>query len=205
VVGACVLLVTLSVVRLGVDRQILAHVHSLKGPGPLTDGEVPLIENLRVGTTWLVWGTRALLGIAIIAWVKVARDIVQSYDCDLYRSDADFAVAGWFLPGMNIVAPYVLMADVWTASHPSRRPEAVIDRQPVPLRIGLWWGLFLLSVVVGVMGLLDGVHGGSPWAPFDVGLDMITKSCQIVSAALLAWIVVRATGFIEQRAATSTF
>ncbi len=198
------LLVTLSLVRLGIDTQMLAHVDSLRGRGALTDNEVPVIDNLRVGTTWAVWVARLLLGAAIVAWMAVARRIVQGYDCDLYRSDPGFAVAGWFIPGMNIAAPYVLMADVWTASHPSRRPEAIVDQLRVPLRIGLWWGLFMFSLVVSCMGLLDGVHGGDPWAPFDVGLDVMTRSAQILSALLLAWIVVRATGFIEQRSATST-
>jgi len=32
-VGARALLVTVSVVRLGVDREMLAHVHSLRGTG----------------------------------------------------------------------------------------------------------------------------------------------------------------------------
>ena len=203
-VGACALLVTVSVVRLGVDREMLAHVHSLRGDRPLTDAQVPVIEHLRHGTEWAVWLARLLVGAAVVAWMAVARRIVQTYDCDLYRSDPGFAVSGWFIPPMNLGAPYLLMADVWTASHPSRRPEAIVDRLPVPRRILVWWGLFLVSVVVGCMGLLDAVHGGSPWAPFDVRLDSVTTTCQLVSAAVLAWIVVRATGFIEWRAATST-
>lgn len=37
-------------------------------------------------------------------------------------------------------------------------------------------------------------------APFDMDLDFAMTTCQIVSAVLLAWTVVPATGFIEQRA-----
>jgi hypothetical protein len=199
--GACALLVTLSVVRLMVDRQMLVHVHSLRVDQPLVDAEVPVIEHLRVATHWSLWIARALVAFAVVAWMAVARRIVQTYDCDLYRSDPDFAVTGWFLPPMNLFAPYLLMADVWTASHPSRQPEAIVDRLKVPRRISGWWGLFLLSCSIGVMGLLDGFHGGSPWAPFDVHLDYVTTSCQIVSAVLLAWTVVPATGFIERRSA----
>lgn len=198
------LVVTLSLVRLGVDEQMLAHVGSLRTHRPLTDAEVPLIEHLRVGTKWAVWVSRLLVGAAIVAWMAVARRIAQRYDCDLYRSDVDFAVSGWFVPGFNVAAPYLLMADVWTASHPSRRPEAILARQRVPLRILVWWGLFLLSVALGCIELLDAAVSGNPWATFDVQLDLLMTSCQIVSAAVLAWIVVRATGFMEQRAATST-
>jgi hypothetical protein len=105
---------------------------------------------------------------------------------------------------MNLGGPYLLMADVWTASHPSRKPEAIVDGLTVPRRIVWWWGLFVLSTGIGVMGLLDGYHGGSHWAPFDVHLDYAVLTCQTVSAGLLAWIVVRTTAFIEQRADTST-
>ena len=204
VVGACVLLVTVAVVRLGVDREMMVHVHSLRGSQPLTDAEVPLIEHLRQDTHWALWVARLLLGVAVVAWMAVARRIVQTYDCDLYRSDPDFAVTGWILPPINLAAPYLLMADVWTASHPTRRPEAVVSRLKVPRRILIWWGLFLLSTVIGVMGVLDGVHGGSPWAPFDVHLDYAVLTCQIVSAVMLAWTVVPVTGFIEERTRTAT-
>jgi hypothetical protein len=203
VVGACGLLVTISLVRLGVDRAMLAHVDSLRRGQPLSDAEVPVIERVRVASHWLLFVSRVLVAAAIVAWMAVARRIVQGYDCDLYRSDPDFAVTGWFLPPMNVLVPYLLMADVWTASHPARPPEAIVDRIKVPRRIGWWWGLFVLSCVIGLMGLLDGFHGGSAWAPFDVHLDVATLTCQIGSAALLVWIVVRATGFIEQRATTS--
>jgi len=204
VVGACVLLVTVSLVRLGVDREMLAHVHSLRGDQPLTDAQVPVIEHLRVDTHWALWLARGLVGAAIVAWMAVARRVVQTYDCDLYRSDVDYAVLGWFLPPMSIAAPYLMMADVWTASHPSRKAEAVVDRLRVPRRITLWWTLFMLSLSLGVMGLLDGFHGGSPWAPFDVHLDYVVLGCQIVSATLLGWIVIQATSFMEQRAESST-
>jgi hypothetical protein len=203
-VGACALLVSLSVVRLGVDREMLVHVHSLHRHRPITDAEVPVVEHLRIGTHWAVWLSRALLGAAIVAWMVTARRIVQTYDCDLYRSDVSMAVAGWFVPPLFLGAPYVLMADVWTASHPSRGPAAVVDRLKVPQRVFWWWALFLLSLGVGVIETLDAAVGVGPWAPFDVHLDYVMTGSQVVSACLLAWIVIRTTGFIENRAATAT-
>ena len=102
-----------------------------------------------------------------------------------------------------MIAPYVLMADVWTAAHPSRPPGAMVDRLRVPRRIGLWWGLFLLSVVLGAIEATDLAVGGGTWAPFDAHLDYVMTGSQIVFAVLL-WIVVGATGFIERRYAEAT-
>jgi hypothetical protein len=108
-------------------------------------------------------------------------------------------VTGWVLPPFNLVAPYLLMADVVVASDPARRPEAIIDRLPVPRRVGWWWGLFVASAAIGAMQLTDLVHGAFVWASFEVHLDYVMTSCQIASAALLLWIVVQATGFIQLR------
>lgn len=192
-----VLLVSLSVVRLAVDHEMVVHVDALRQGR--ADGEIPVIENLRVWSKAGVWVARIAIAVTVITWMAKARRIVQTYDCDLFRSDPDFAVSGWFLPGFNLVAPYVLMADVWTASNPTRRPQAMVDRLPVPRRIALWWLLFLLSVGVGVMEVMDVVAGGDSWAPFDAHLDYVMTGSQIVSAVLLLWVVVQATGFIERR------
>lgn len=198
VAGAVVLLVTLSVLRLFVDRQLLLHVGSLRRHH-VFDPQVPVVERLRRFVKGAVWLGRLGVAVTVVAWTARARRIVQTYDCDLYRSDVDFAVTGWFLPPMNLMAPYLLMADVWTASHPSRRPEAIVDRLRVPRRIALWWGLFLLSGFLGVIEAADLAAGGGTWASFDVHIDYAMTTCQIVSAVLLLWTVVRATGFIEQR------
>jgi hypothetical protein len=202
--GAVVLLVSVSLVRLGVDRAVLAHADSVRGHRPTTDGEVPVIEHLRQGVKGLVWLARLALTVAVVAWMASARRIVQTYDCGVFRSDPDFAVTGWFLPPINLVAPYLLMSDVWLAGHPGRRPDAIIGRLRVPRRIKLWWLLFLVSVGLGIMEAADRVHGGSTWAPFDMHLDYAMTVCQIVSAVLLAWIVVQATGFIERRASVAS-
>ncbi len=200
--GAVVLLVTLSLVRLAVDREMTVHVASLRAGSP--DSGVWQIEHLRRLSKAGTWLGRLAVAVAVAAWMGRARRIVQSYDCDLYRTDPDMAVWGFFLPPFNVFAPYVLMADVWTAAHPSRPPDAMVDRLPVPRRIGLWWGLFLLSVVLGAIEATDLAVGGGTWAPFDAHLDYVMTGSQIVSAVLLLWIVVGATGFIERRYAAAT-
>lgn len=202
--GAVVLLVSLSVVRLGVDHAVLAHADSVRGRGPTTDGAVPVIEQLRQGVKALVWMARLSLAVAVVGWMAHARRIVQTYDCGVWRSDPDFAVTGWLIPPINLVAPYLLMSDVYLAGHPSRGPDAVIDRLRVPRRITLWWLLFLASLPLGLMEAADRVYGGSAWAPFDMHLDYVMTACQIVSAVLLGWIVVRATAFIEQRSTVAS-
>jgi hypothetical protein len=105
----------------------------------------------------------------------------------------------WLLPPINLVAPYLLMADVVAASDPACPPEAVIDRMRVPRRVGWWWLLFVISAVAGGMGLADLVHGALPWASFEVHLDFVMTGCQIVSAALLLWIVRQTSAFMQQR------
>jgi hypothetical protein len=194
--GAVVLLVSLSLARLAVDHEMIAHADALRRGRD--DSAIPVIEHLRVWTKAGVWIARIALTAAVVAWMVRARRIVQGYDCDLFRSDPDFAASGWFMPGMNLVAPYLLMADVWTASNPSRQPEAIVDRLPVPRRIVGWWLLFLLSVAVGMMEAMDVAFSGT-WAPFDAHLDYVMTGSQVVSALLLLWVVVQATSFIERR------
>jgi hypothetical protein len=198
VVGAVALLVSLSVVRLGVDHAVLGHAESVRRR-VISDSDVPVIERLRVGVKGLVWMARLLLAVAIVAWMSRARRMVQGYDCGMFRSDPDFAVSGWLIPPVNLVAPYLLMADVWTASHPARRPDAILSRLRVPRRIFFWWTLFVLSIFIGIMEIADRMHGGSTWAPFDMHLDYAMTTLQIVSALLLVWTVVPATGFLEER------
>lgn len=196
-----VLLVTLCLVRLAVDRETILHGASLRSGSPdPTVGQVEDLRRLVKGGTWLA---RLAIAGVLATWMGRARRIVQTYDCDLYRTDPDMAVWGVLVPPLNLVAPYVLMADVWTAAHPSRLPGAIIDRIPVPRRITLWWGLLLLSLVVGAAETVYAAFGDGPWAPFVVHLDYVMTASQVGSALLLLWIVVRATGFIEQRYAAA--
>jgi hypothetical protein len=197
--GAVVLMLTVSVARLVVDHELLRHAASLRRHRANPDTDLPVIEHVRTLVKGGVWLGRVGIAVTVVMWMSRARRIVQGYDCMMFRSDPDFAVSGWFIPPINLVAPYLLMADVVVASDPARRPEAIIDKLPVPKRVFWWWALFVISGIAGFMELNDLVHGGLPWASFNVHLDYVMTLCQIASAALLLWIVVGTTAFLQQR------
>jgi hypothetical protein len=60
-----------------------------------------------------------------------------------------WAVGGWFVPILNLVRPKQIVDDIWRSSDPLGHPGERWQERSVPTFLHAWWGVLLLSVLVG--------------------------------------------------------
>ncbi|SNT15803.1 protein of unknown function [Streptosporangium subroseum] len=115
--------------------------------------------------------------IACLAWLIRARQ-----DAGQARPAAPSVLAGWFVPGVNLIAPPVMMDRLWWAS----RPPA--DRRTRWLALlAAWWLSWLAALTLVLVRLLSGPSQGGTSL---TGLGP-TELAAITVAALLCAATVR--------------
>jgi hypothetical protein len=61
---------------------------------------------------------------------------------------------GWpwfFVPVLNLYRPYEAMTELWQASHGAPAAEHTWRRRPVSVVVQIWWGVFILNGILGMM------------------------------------------------------
>jgi hypothetical protein len=92
--------------------------------------------------------------VAFARWLhRVAANLPALGGGDL-RFTPGWAVAWWFVPFANLVAPPLIVAEAWKASDPGvgATDRAARSRLPVGALIPLWWTCWMLLLVVMVVG-----------------------------------------------------
>jgi hypothetical protein len=196
VVVACMLFVVLAAARIVVDRQLVSQLHGAARSGH----HLSVLEQRRHFLVAWLWVGRLAIAVTLVAWLIPARRIVQGYDCGMFRSEPDTVISTFVLAPFSLPGPYEQVSDVWLAGHPARPPDAIIDSLRVPFRVVAWWWGFVGTVVLAILVYLFREQYSRDWTAAGARLDALVIGGQLLSAALLAWIVVDATRFIARRA-----
>lgn len=99
------------------------------------------------------------------------------------RHSPGWAIAGWFVPLLNLVRPKQMIDETWRAATPPDAP-----RTRVPLSFHIWWAFWVLSEIANAIGTNLPTHG-----PDDVvrSSNMLAAADALtLAAALLATVVV---------------
>lgn len=105
-------------------------------------------------TTLAVLGAVALTAAAFVAWSLRAYRNLPALGINHRRYWTVWVVVGWLLPGLNLILPKLLIADIWRGSHP-HTPYGDDDRwlrRPVASVVHTWWSSVLLAPAIGVIG-----------------------------------------------------
>ncbi len=149
-------------------------------------GDMGALTSYDLFSRVLALGGLGLLAFTGIIWLIWQRRLAKSAPAKL-RHTTGLHVGGWFIPIANLWLPVHNMQDLWRAYEPRRPPAA-----PSPSSmIGLWWGAFLASSLVG--RLTFGAYSGTGSLE-DYQLAAVlsaVESLLMAGAAVLAWLVVR--------------
>jgi hypothetical protein len=100
----------------------------------------------------LMIGVAMATGVFFLIWIYRAHKNLKALGATDLKYSPGWAIGGFFIPVLNIVRPYQVVAEIWRASAPNaRRSGSVWSSESTPVFIGLWWGLWLLS------GFLDSI------------------------------------------------
>ncbi|WP_232661776.1 DUF4328 domain-containing protein [Pseudonocardia sp. TRM90224] len=141
-----------------------------------------------IAAAWLVGlGLHVVAGVAVIVWLRRARaNAEQLYPAGHFRYGAGWAIGSWFVPIMNLVVPFKIVGEVWTASRPGLGLEAAeLSRQPTDPRVGWWWACWLGSWAV------SWISARVPGSPAALGLLSTVSALLEIGAAVLLIVIVR--------------
>ena len=146
-------------------------------------GTVAPILSLVVGVLMVLWTVRAAQAAADRAQVRSSRS-------------TRMIVLGWLVPGLNLSIPGSVLTEI---EHSAIALPA--DRRPHPSRLVLvWWGLWAASVVLTAVVLLwslrDGVQARADGVVLHAVLDLLAA----VTAGVTARLVLRITRLLAPAA-----
>jgi hypothetical protein len=148
-----------------------------------SSGTVAPILSLVVGVLTVLWTVRAAQAAADRAQVRPSRS-------------PRMIVLGWLVPGLNLSIPGSVLTEI---EHSAIGLPA--DRRPRPSRLVLvWWGLWVASVVLTAVVLLwslrDGVQARADGVVLHAVLDLLAA----VTAGVTARVVLRLTRLLAPAA-----
>lgn len=114
--------------------------------GPLVDLGVVL----RITGSLFYYGAWAGAAITFLMWLHRCYRNLPALGATELRFSPRWAVGWWFVPLANFVQPVRVVIEVWQASNAAQgqNTRAGRARLGTPLRIWLWWGLWVGSIVV---------------------------------------------------------
>ena len=144
----------LAAVGLGVDISQLRLLFQ-----PATDEQaLQLARAAQDATGGMLRGLRLALLVAMaggfLTWLYQLRANVRALGVRRPRFSRAWVIAAFFVPGLNCVRPYAVVAEIWRASSPeSLDPFEWQDVRVPPLLRG-WWSAVLAWAALGAMALV---------------------------------------------------
>lgn len=105
-------------------------------------GTLQVLLLISTAVAFLIWFYRAHSNLPVVSSIKL-----------VYTPG--WAVGGFFVPFLNLVRPVQVMRELWhgtMSAGPNTNAGTLASTQPIdstPVLVGWWWGLFLVSNVLG--------------------------------------------------------
>lgn len=101
----------------------------------------------------------ALFAFSVILspiWIYLAARRARKHAVGDLKIHPVWSVISWFLPGINIFAPFRAFGKIWLASTGRKEPMKV-ETHPL---IGFWWGMCLLLALLGAADIGGYLNAG---------------------------------------------
>jgi len=176
---------------MGHDASLLRLLHLRESGQAIGAGELELQLRLGARLAALELALALATAAAFSAWLSTARANCRAFGVRRLVYRQAWAVAGFFVPVLNLIRPYQVVREVWQASHPAETsPLHWKQLRPSPL-LSWWWGAFLgcalLQILAGITAL------GAPDSPrrlaFAAGIALLADLLTAVAASLAYCVV----------------
>lgn len=137
------------VVRIGSDAMQLSLLGSTY---TVEEGTANDARQSVVATVWMV--IYFATSIPFLMWIHRINVNCRGFGAQGMMMSPGWAVGSFFVPILNLFRPYQAMKQVWQVS---QDPENWYSQKASGL-LGLWWGLWLLSCVMGQVSFRLSLH-----------------------------------------------
>lgn len=133
-------------------------------------------------------------GVLLVVWMRRAYGNLPALAVGDLRFSSRWVVAGWLVPGINLIRPKQIMDDLWRASHPLAPPFSSSWRLgPGPIWGHIWWWGLLLGSAIGLAGhaliATNAARAVSEPADLQVGLFVSGLAAFLLAVAAVALLV----------------
>lgn len=145
-------------------------------------GQLQFLAFVVSALAWLFWLHRSYANLRLVGTRES-------------RFTPGWAIGYWFIPLVNLVRPYQIVADLWWRSD-GLNGEGTTERRNTPAIISLWWGSYLLSGLVGRVAMTMARNAES--------LDQLRNLTDVGIAvdalsAIAAWCAIKVVRGIDKR------
>jgi hypothetical protein len=168
--------VVVYVSRIGLASRML-------GADRVADSELTSSDSVMQLTGVLEVGVLAACAALFLRWLHRVVANGPALGGRELRYTPDWAVGWWFVPVLNLVRPFQVVAEAWIVS--ARDPGASLG-----LLLPTWWGLSVLGVVVSRLLVVRSGGDTLPGLRTEAIIEM-TASLVLIVAALLCVVMVR--------------
>jgi hypothetical protein len=139
----------------------------------------------------------AITAVFFLAWLFRLRINVRALGVRKLEFSRRWSLLGFFVPVLNVVRPYQVIAEVWRASDPSVLDPFEWKSVEAPQILALWWGTFVIAVTLELTAFGFHLTAGEP------GFKSVVAS-SVAIVANLAAAVCASIGFFLVNRLTAT-
>ncbi len=146
--------------------------------------------------------TSIVAGVTFILWLRraVVNTLALGTSVRLVRRDA---ILSWFVPLLNLVAPYRVVSSVYRANAVSDRDVAGDWVQRMPMLLPLWWGSWLVTLFLRALSApTDDSFRTRETATTWAGVAAVPFTLLAATAAIIVLWSIQSR--LEERARTAT-
>ena len=192
--GCLTLYILVNLVGAGLEVSRVAFSSAATGRPRVTPAEVPAIDVLtllvRLSLTVIVLVT----AIFFLAWIYRAYKNLKALGATDLKFSPGWAIGGFFIPILNIVRPFQIVAEIWKASGVKRTSSVGTgwSDEGTPAFIAAWWGSWLISGFLQSFGVLM-VLGAGKADQLSVAsrVTLVSDVISITCAALAITVVLK--------------
>ena len=145
-------------------------------------GQLQFLAFVVTAIAWLFWLHRSYGNLRLVGTRES-------------RFTPGWAIGYWFIPFVNLVRPYQIVADLWLRSV-VLNGAGTTERRNAPAIVSLWWGSYLVSGMVGRVAMTMGRSAET--------LDQLRNLTDVGIAvdalsAIAAWLAIKVVRGIDKR------
>jgi hypothetical protein len=137
----------------------------------------------------------AVTALAFVLWTYAVRSNLRALGARRLEYTTAWSVAGWWVPGLNVVRPFQVLREIWKASDPITTDRFAWKRSRTPALLVFWWTAFVgfvaLEITTALMTLSAGIE--VPKFQFARAVSIGADTCAAISASLAYFVVTKIT------------
>lgn len=156
--------------------------------GALGAGEVAASDALVTAASWVCTLMFVAVGVYLLMWLPKVVDAASANSGVRPPRSRRWMMIGWLVPGVNLSVPGSTFAEI---EHAALGRSA--GRRPRPSRLVLiWWGLWSVNVILGVITLIwsfrTGVQARADGVSMHAVLDLVAAATAVYTAKVVEWL-----------------